>query len=58
MACTRVRVLGAYRQLLAAGRIAFAESPRSFDDYRRAVRTEFGLQADETDPEVSDICFG
>ena len=52
MACTRALVLGSYRKLLRAGFIAFQDNYLTFADYRNAVRSEFQLQADETDPEI------
>ena len=52
MACTRAQVLGSYRKLLRAGFIAFQDNYLTFADYRNAVRSEFQLQADETDPEI------
>ena len=52
MACTRARVLGSYRSLLKAGHVAFNNDYAAFNDYRDAVRTEFSLQSDETDPEI------
>ena len=52
MSCTRAQVLGAYRKLIRAGFVAFQDNYLTFADYRNAVRSEFNLQADETDPEI------
>ena len=52
MACTRAQVIGSYRKLLRAGFVAFQDNYLTFSDYRNAVRSEFKLQADETDPEI------
>ena len=52
MACTRAQVIGSYRKLIRAGYFAFRDNYLTFADYRNAVRAEFHLQADETDPEI------
>ena len=52
MACTRAQVIGSYRKLIRAGYFAFRDNYLTFADYRNAVRAEFQLQADETDPEI------
>ena len=52
MSCLRARVFGAYRDLLNAGYVAFPNDFRTFNEYRYAVRNEFKIQSDETDPEI------